>query len=287
MLDARSRLGFTAVTINGKAKASAVFAAATTTGTYATVSGMTITHTPAPSPEPNSPHLPVWTPSQFKGARKAKARRGHELEDYSLGETIANAVSNGVGAALAVAALVILVVTAALHGGGARLLAALAFGVPMLLAFLMSTLYHALPQETPKRVFKVLGHDFVFLYMAGAFTPYCVLTIGNAVGMAVLGVEWLLAFAGILVESIWLNRPKWLPLALCVVMCCVGFALVPDLASALTPAGWWLLVAAVMSFAAGLVLYLFRKVPYLWFVSHLVVLAGSICLFLSVVLFVI
>ena len=244
-------------------------------------------HTPAPSPEPDSPHVPVWTPSQFKGARKAKAAASHPLEDYSLGETIANAVSNGVGAALAIAGLVILVVMAVLHGGGTRLLAALAFGVPMLLAFLMSTLYHALPQELPRRVFKVLGHDFVFLYIAGAFTPYCVLALGDTAAMTVLGLEWLLAFAGILIESIWFGRPKWLPLVMCVGMCALGLSLAPALMGALAPAGWWLLVAAVICFAVGLVFYVFRKVPYLWFVSHLVVLAGSVCLFLSVVLFVI
>jgi len=248
---------------------------------------MTTTMTPAPSPDPESPYTPRWMPSQFKGAR-AKLRRGPALEDYSLGETIANSVSNGVGAALAVAALVILVVTAVMHGGGVRLLAALAFGVPMLLAFLMSTLYHALPGETPKRVFKVLGHDFVFLYIAGAFTPYCVLSLeGSATAMVVLGVVWLAAFAGILVESVWFSRPRWLPIAWCVAMCAAGFVVAPELQAVLMGAGWWLLVAAVICFAVGLVLYVFRRVPYLWFVSHLVVLGGSVCLFLSVVLFVI
>ena len=243
--------------------------------------------TPAPSPDPESPYAPRWMPSQFKGVR-AKMRTGHALEDYSLGEVIANSVSNGVGTALAVAALVILVVMAVMHGGGVRLLAALAFGVPMLLAFLMSTLYHALPGETPKRVFKVLGHDFVFLYIAGAFTPYCVLSLeGSTTAMVVLGIVWLAAFAGILVESIWLSRPKWLPIVWCFAMVAVGLIVAPDLQTVLMGAGWWLLVAAVICFVVGLVLYVFRRVAYLWFVSHLVVLGGSVCLFLSVVLFVI
>ena len=247
---------------------------------------MTTTMKSAPSPDPESPYSPRWMPSQFKGARE-KVRAGHALEDYSLGETIANSVSNGVGAVLAVAALVILIVMSVLHGAGVHLLAALAFGIPMLLAFLMSTLYHALPGETPKRVFRVLGHDFVFLYIAGAFTPYCVLSIQSSTAMVVLGIVWLMAFVGILVESVWLSRPRWLPIAICVAMCCTGFVLAPDLYAALPAPGWWLLVAAVICFAVGLVLYVFRKVPYLWFVSHLVVLGGSICLFLSVVLYVI
>ena len=245
---------------------------------------------PAPSPDPESPYTPRWIPSQFKGARK-NARREYTIDDYSLGEVIANSVSNGVGAALAIAALVILIVRAVMHGAGVHLLVALVFGIPMVLAFLMSTLYHALQADTAKLVFRVLGHDFVLLFIAGAFTPYCVLALDSSTGvttsMVVLGIVWLMALAGVLIESIWHARPRWIPIALCACMCCMGLALVPDLYAALPGPAWWLLVAAVVCFVAGLVLYLFRRVPYLWFVSHLFVLGGSVCLFLSVVVFVI
>ena len=247
---------------------------------------MKIPATPQPSPEASSPHMPVWTPSQFKEAKKG-AYAGHPLETNSLGETIANSVSNGVAAALAIAGLVILVVMAVLHGGGVRVLVALAFAVPMLLAFLMSTLFHALPNDVAKRVFRVPGHDFVYLYIAGAFTPYCILLLADSGGLALCSIEWALAFAGILVESIWLSRPRWVALGICLAMSLAGIAFAPAFAAALAPAGWWLLVAAFVCFCAGIAFYLLRKVPYLWFVSHLVVLAGSVCLFLSVALFVI
>ena len=247
---------------------------------------MKIPAIPQPSPEPDSPHMPVWTPSQFKAAKRG-AYAGHPLETSSLGETIANSVSNGVAAALSIAGLVVLVVLSVLHGGGVRVLVALAFAVPMLLAFLMSTLYHALPSDVAKRIFRVLGHDFVFLYIAGAFTPYCVLLLADASGLALCSVEWVLAFAGILIESAWLSRPRWVALALCIAMVLAGATFAPAFAVALAPAGWWLLVAAFCCFCLGIVFYLLRKVPYLWFVSHLVVMAGSVCLFLSVALFVI
>lgn len=247
---------------------------------------MNTTITPQPSPEVDYRHLPVWTPSQFKAAKKGLFTPD-DFEDYSLGETIANAVSNGVAAALAIAGLVVLLVLAALHGGGVRILVALAFAVPMLLAFLMSTLYHALPGETPKRVFRILGHDFVFFFIAGAYTPYCTLLLADNGGMALCGFVWLLAFVGVVVESVWLSRPRWVPIALCLLMCLLGIPLAPAFAAAIPPAGWWLLVAAVCCFFLGIVFYLLRKVPYMWFVSHLVVLAGSVCLFLSVALFVI
>ena len=232
--------------------------------------------------------MPVWMPSQFKGAAaKARGGKGSYLENRSLGETIANAVSNGVGALLAIAGLVVLVVMAVMHGGGVHLLAALAFAVPMLLAFLMSTLYHAIPAELPKTVFRTLGHSFVFLYIAGAYTPYCVLLLANSGGLILCGIEWLLAFVGIMVETLWVNRPRWIQIGLCLIMGFGGLVLVPALAAVLAPAGMGLLIAAAICFVVGLVFYIFRNVPYLWFVSHLIVLAGSICLFLSVVLFVI
>ncbi len=243
---------------------------------------------PHPSPEPESPLVPVWTPSQFKGAAaRARGGPGSDLEDRALGETIANSVSNGIGAALAIAGLVVLVVMAVLHGGGVRVLAALAFSVPMLLAFLMSTLYHAIPAEVPKSVFRVLGHSFVLLYIAGAYTPYCVLLLADVGGLALCGLEWALAFAGVLVEILWLKRPRWLQIGLCIVMGLAGLPLAPQLAAMLDPAGWALLVAAAICFVIGLGFYIFRRVPYLWFVSHLIVLAGSVCLFLSVALFVV
>ena len=121
-----------------------------------------------PSLEPDSPNVPVWMPSQFKDdselssyARRRKARRQARIRDdyagrdFTLGETIANSVSQGVAAILSIACIAILVVHAARRGGGVYLAAALVFSIPMFVAFTMSTLYHALQAERAKRVFKV------------------------------------------------------------------------------------------------------------------------------------
>ena len=63
--------------------------------------------------------------------------------------------------------------------------------------------------------------------------------------------------------------------------------MLPALAAALPAAGWGLVVASIACFAVGLALTLPRKVPYLLFAAHVAALAGAICLFLSVVLFVV
>lgn len=256
--------------------------------------------TPRKSLEPESPNVPVWMPSQFKDdselsdyARRHKARRNARTRDdyagrsFTLGEIIANSVSQGVAAALSIAAIAILVVRAVGHGGGVHLAAALVFSVPMLIAFTMSTLYHALQNERAKRVFKVLDNSSTYVLIAGAFTPYCLLTLAGNGGETLLAVEWAIAVAGIVIEAVWATRPRWLHGVGYALMCAAFLTAMPTLYATLPAAGFWLLVAALVALAVSLVFRWLSDVKYLRFVFHVVAAAGFICLFLSVALFVI
>lgn len=204
-----------------------------------------------------------------------------------MGEIIANSVSQGVAALFALIALIILCVTAVSHGGGIHLVAALLFAIPMVLAFLMSTLYHALQSDRAKRVFKVLDNSSTYLLIAGAFTPYCLITLAGSGGETLCLVEWLLAVVGIVIESVWATRPRVIHGILYAVMCVVFLAFMPTLATLLATPGLVLLVVALVVLAASIGFRWFSSVHYLRFVFHLVALAGFVCLFLSVVLFVI
>lgn len=261
---------------------------------------MDVSQNPYPSPEPASPNMPVWTPSQFKPEselsdyarerkrrRRARQRDDYAGRDFTLGETIANSVSQGVASVFAIVALIILVVVAVSHGGGIHLVAALGFAIPMVVAFLMSTLYHALQSERVKRVFKVLDNSSTYLLIAGAFTPYCLITLGSAGGSTLCVVEWLLAIVGIVVEAAWPTRPRWIHGIMYGIMCAAFLAFLPVLANSLATPGFALLMVALAVLAISLLFRWFSGVRYLRFVFHIVALAGFICLFLSVVLFVI
>ena len=255
---------------------------------------------PYPSPEGESPNMPVWTPSQFKSEsemndyerayrrrRRARSRDDYVGRDFTLGETIANSVSQGVAAALTLVALVILVVRAVSHGAGIHLAAALIFAIPILLAFIMSTLYHALQTEQAKRVFKVLDNSSTYLLIAGAFTPYCLITLAGAGGLGLFVAEWVIAVAGVVIEAVWATRPRWIHGILYGIMCAAFLAFTPVLFAALPAPGFWLLFAALVVLGISLVFRLLSSVKYLRFVFHVVSFAGIVCLFLSVVLFVV
>ncbi|MCH3943800.1 MAG: hemolysin III family protein [Atopobiaceae bacterium] len=211
---------------------------------------------------------------------------GHEVREYSVGEEIGNSVTHGVGALLAVAAIVLCCVKAARDGGGILTLAAVAYSIPLFLEYLMSTLYHALAVPGAKRVFKVLDHCCIYLLIAGSYTPFCLVTLANSGGGALAAVVWGIAAAGIVAETFWVFRPRWVSTVIYLAMGWSVMLELPALLALLDPAGLALLVAGGLCYSVGCVFYVLKKVPYLHMVFHLFVLAGSVCQFLAIVLYV-
>src|SRR4030042_1525369 len=119
----------------------------------------------------------------------------------SHGEEIANSVSHGVGLLAAVAAAPVLVLSAVQHGGGARIAGASVFAATMVLLYLTSTLYHALPRNRAKRVFQVLDHAAIFLMIAGTYTPFTLAVLRGTWGWTLFGLVWGLALAGVILTA--------------------------------------------------------------------------------------
>jgi hemolysin III len=90
----------------------------------------------------------------------------------SRGEEIANSASHGVGLLAAIAAAPVLIVTAVNRGDPAGIVGARVFAAAVTLLYLTSTLYHALPANRAKRVFRILDHGAIFLLIAGTYTPF-------------------------------------------------------------------------------------------------------------------
>ena len=91
-----------------------------------------------------------------------------------------NSVTHGVGCLLGIAGLVLLIVFAALRGGGpAHMAAAIVYGVSIILEYLASTLYHAIQPARAKRVFRIIDHSCIYLLIAGSYTPFCLITLAQ------------------------------------------------------------------------------------------------------------
>ncbi len=215
-------------------------------------------------------------------AAKASIQRA-----YSIGEEIANSISHGIGFALGVAALVLLIITAVGHGGGVRTAAALCMGITLIVEYLLSTLYHAIQTPRAKSVLRVLDHSAIYLLIAGSYAPFALVTLNDAGGQLLFAFVCVLAVAGVVAEAITRERQsKWLTIALYLAM---GWAIalhIGDLYHLLDSPAFWLLLGGGISYTIGTVFYVMKGIPYMHFVFHLFVLAGSVCITLSALLYV-
>ncbi|MDY0339708.1 MAG: hemolysin III family protein [Coriobacteriia bacterium] len=205
---------------------------------------------------------------------------------YSLGEEIANAVTHGLGAALSVAALVILIGIAALWGDGWHLASAIIYGVTMFLLYIASTLYHAISYPRARHVLKIIDHSGIYLLIAGTYTPFTLITIRDDGGWWLFSVVWALALIGIGLEWAWVYRPKWVSALVYLSMGWLAVTAIKPIMENLEPAGVWLLVGGGLAYTFGTVFYVLKKVKFMHAVWHLWVLAGSVLHFLAVMLYV-
>ena len=111
-----------------------------------------------------------------------------------------NGISHLVGAALALAGLVVLVVLASLQGDPWKIVSFSIYGASLFLLYTMSTLYHSL-RGRAKQVFMKLDHVAIYLLIAGSYTPFTLVTLRGAWGWTLFVIIWGLAIVGIVVDS--------------------------------------------------------------------------------------
>ncbi|MEG1549035.1 MAG: hemolysin III family protein [Ruthenibacterium sp.] len=205
---------------------------------------------------------------------------------YTKGEEIFNAVSHGVGSLLALIGTSVLVTLAACFSNVYAVIICIIYGLSLIMLYTMSTLYHAFPFETVKRVFRIFDHSTIYLLIAGSYTPLTLLLMpGSRKAMLVCGVVWATALLGIILNAYSVDKFEKLSLFLYVAMGWAVVFMIGDIVKALAAPGLWLLLIGGLCYTGGIVFYKW-KVRYMHSVWHLFVLAGSVSHFFCVALYV-
>jgi hemolysin III len=92
-----------------------------------------------------------------------------------------NSISHLIGAAAALAGLVVLVVAASRQGDPWKIVSFSIYGATLLLLYTSSALYHTLRGKA-KDVFRKLDHQAIYLLIAGTYTPFTLVTLRGAWG---------------------------------------------------------------------------------------------------------
>jgi hemolysin III len=203
----------------------------------------------------------------------------------SLGEEIANSITHGIGAALSIVALVLLVVFSSRYGDIWRIVSFSIYGSTLFFLYLASTLYHSFTNRRIKSFFRILDHSSIYLFIAGTYTPVTLVSMRGPWGWTIFGLIWAMAIGGIVAKIFLIGKYKIVSVLLYVVMgWLIIIAFKPMLQ--MVPKGLiiWLFIGGVC-YTLGLIFYSSKKMPYFHFIWHLFVLGGSVSHFLGMLLY--
>jgi len=200
----------------------------------------------------------------------------------TLGEEIANSVSHGLGLALAIAATPVLVIAAMRAGSAWNMVGVSVFASSMMLLYLASTFYHALPSNKAKQVFRVLDHGAIFLLIAGTYTPFTLGVMRGPWGWTLFGLVWALALFGLTTKAVIGAHHRWLSVPLYLAMGWLALIAAPQILMRIPLSGLIWLLAGGISYTAGVAFFAAPRLRYSHLMWHIFVIAGTVCHFFAV-----
>ena len=250
-----------------------------------------------------------WTPDEFKSPTPvcliraldraadesvARHRAGavERLPDPAVdhgstrGERIANWVTHGLGLAVSILAFALLVASASLYGDAWHIVSFSVFGAALLLLYSIWMLYHAWDSERGRKLILKLGRASAFLLIAGSYTPFLLVSLRGPWGWTLFGVVWGLCGAGIVFQFIVGNRYRVTSTLATLFIGWMIVVAIKPLFAALPHGGLWLLLAGGLCYTAGAMLAPLRHLRYHYAFRNALVLGGSTCHLLAVLLFV-
>ncbi len=201
-------------------------------------------------------------------------------------EERANSLTHGVGLVASLAGTAVIVVSTALHGDPRRVVAAAIYGFSLVALYGASTAYHGCRRPRLKRSLEKVDHFAIYLLIAGTYTPIALVTLGGWMGWTLFGLVWGVAAGGIVMKALFFGRFRVLSTLFYVGMGWLGVIAVRPLLAHLSTGGLVWLLAGGLAYTVGTVFYHNRRLRYAHAVWHVFVLAGSLCHFLAIALYV-
>jgi hemolysin III len=191
------------------------------------------------------------------------------------------------GMLLSIAALVLLLVFG--HDSAWKIVSFSLYGASLILLYLFSTLYHWLPQKAGGKyqVFRKFDHLFIYILIAGTYTPFCLVVLNGPWGWTLFGIIWSLATVSVILQAIYINVWRWLTTLIYIAMGWLIVVAIVPLVQKLPAMGLFWLVLGGVIYSLGGVVYTIRKPDLfkhfgyheLW---HTLVLLGSACHFVVI-----
>jgi hemolysin III len=203
--------------------------------------------------------------------------------EQSRGEEIANSISHGIGLIAAIAATPFLVMHAISRGDEGYIVGVSIFAASMMLLYLASAIYHALPAGKAKHLFRIIEHSAIFILIAGTYTPFTLGVLRGAWGWTLLGLVWGLAIIGVALKAFERMSHPVISTGLYLLMGWLIVIAADPMVDRVPVSGLLWLVAGGVAYTAGVAFFVAdSRVRYGHFIWHLFVLTGTACHYFAV-----
>lgn len=206
---------------------------------------------------------------------------------YSTREELANSISHGIGFILGIVGLVLLLVQAVADGANPLAITSYSlYGASMILLFLASTLYHAIPHPKAKYWLKKFDHCAIYVLIAGTYTPFLLVGLNSPLATGLMVVIWSMALIGVLFKLVFAHRFEALSLITYLTMGWLSLVVIYQLANALPLGALLLLAGGGLIYSLGVIFYASKRIRFNHAIWHGFVLGGCFCHFMAIYLYV-
>jgi hemolysin III len=201
-------------------------------------------------------------------------------------EEVFNTITHGIGALLSAFGLMILLFLSWESSSMVKIISFSIFGGSLLILYTASTLYHAIQKEKIKHFMKIFDHAAIYVLIAGTYTPFALVMLEGVWSWLIMVLIWSLAAVGVIFKLFFVNRFQKASTIIYLIMGWLIIIAIKPMISSVPFGGLMLLLAGGIAYTAGVVFYVWDRLPFNHAIWHLFVLGGSIAHYLSVFFYV-
>ena len=203
--------------------------------------------------------------------------------EHSLGERLADGSVHVLSVGFAIGAVIVLMIVAIPNASGLALASLVIYGIGLTAVFSFSAAYHLVPKQGWKELLRRLDHATIFVMIAGTYTPFALVKMGDTVGPGLLTAVWAVALVGVAIKLFLpIGRYRTLSLVLYLAM---GWSVIatfePFIAAVSLTAGILVVLGGAL-YTIGVAVYLWKGLPYRFAIWHGFVLSAAVCHFVAI-----
>ena len=156
------------------------------------------------------------------------------------------------------------------------------FGAALIFLYTMSGTYHILKIGKLKKIFRVLDHAAIYVLISASYTPYIFTVLTGEKKWIIFFAQWGLTLIGIIFKIFFTGKFKLVSTLIYLFMGWMVVFVFKDIKAGLSPASLNCLIAGGITYSAGAVVYMIKKIKFGHAIWHLFVIGGSVCNFFSI-----